>query len=524
MTTTNRSAPRANRRQVLRGAGGFALSLPFLPSLLPRAMAAPVRTPRFFLMATEHGGIKNENMFPSDASLTDKSELRPGHQVSYGKIKVSTQGNDAVVSEVLRAPASKLNQRIVDRMNVMRGLSVPFDLGHNTGGALGNYNRTNKEPANLPRLYIPTIDQVMAWSSSFYPNAGAIRQRSMLVGEGNGYSYNYANPATRTGEAQAQAIERDARVMFDKAIGQPMAGPAPRKPVVDKVIEEYRSLRTSNRRLSPGDKVTLDAYMQRLSEIESRLGQRVDCGSATRPGVGQDSDPRKYFSTLNDVIAAAFICGSSRVAIYGITSRFVVNTLGDWHQDVAHAAKSVPAAQELITRSNRETFNATMLDLANKLDVDNGQGGTYLDDCLLAWGQESGFPSHDYSSTPVVTIGGAAGAFNTGLYCDYRNKTPGYRREVEFINNVPVYEYAGILHSQWLASALRAMGVPKSDWPNVSADNAGYGDARVGFGYGRTIIDNSWKKGSECCGSITDANLTKMIEFANQPLPFIEKV
>ena len=66
------------RRRFLRGAGGVALGLPFLPSLCKTAFGAdPVvpRRARFVNLATWHGGIYGSNMFPPDADVTDKQML-----------------------------------------------------------------------------------------------------------------------------------------------------------------------------------------------------------------------------------------------------------------------------------------------------------------------------------------------------------------------------------------------------------------------------------------------------------------
>ena len=57
-------------------------------------------------------------------------------------------------------------------MNVIAGLDVPFYLAHHTGGHLGNFARNDGNGGDgalaqsNPRR---TLDQIMAWSNSFYP-------------------------------------------------------------------------------------------------------------------------------------------------------------------------------------------------------------------------------------------------------------------------------------------------------------------------------------------------------------------
>ena len=85
----------------------------------------------------------------------------------------TTSGSDTVLSPVLRAPSSALSAALVAKMNVLWGLDVPFYIAHNTGLHLGNYARNDgnggdgKAVQAFPR---PTIDQIMAWSPSFYSN------------------------------------------------------------------------------------------------------------------------------------------------------------------------------------------------------------------------------------------------------------------------------------------------------------------------------------------------------------------
>ena len=63
------------RRQFLKGLGGGLLALPLLPSLWPRGASAQVlsRPKNFVSMITGHGGVWFENMFPSDAMLSESA-------------------------------------------------------------------------------------------------------------------------------------------------------------------------------------------------------------------------------------------------------------------------------------------------------------------------------------------------------------------------------------------------------------------------------------------------------------------
>lgn len=475
-----------SRRLYLRGAGGFTLALPFMPSLQTYARAAEVAgAEKFFVsMGTAHGGIWGSNMFPAQSLLTSKMNLFAGHDISSGPLVRTIEGSDAYLSPVLRASSSRLTDRIVSKMNVLRGFDIPWYIAHNTGGFLGNYADCLGSGGNNNPM--PTIDQLMAWSDKFYRTTSGIKVRTMVMGDRtgfNGHSWNYSNPAQRSGTIQALEIERSAQSMFSKIFVAPSTTPAPmaRKPIVDRVIENYRSLRNSDRRLSVDDKRRLDDHMGRLAELQRRVGDATprSCGNVAKPASDSTSGPAKTrYGLYNDVIAAAFACGTSRIAIVNIGDNFSSYT-GSWHQDIAHRWEEKDP-QQTLTDALRATFDATFLDLALKLDTPDGTGGTYLDRALMHWTQESGQGTHDNLSMPVVTAGSAAGFLKTGLYCDYRNQT----KFADFpYDKAGGPTFQGLLYRQWLATMLQAMGLSTADYERPGVK-----------GYADPFVDASWAK------------------------------
>ena len=152
-----------------------------------------------FWISTEHGGAFETNMFPS-TPLTNSVAMFSDHTVKSGALAATASGSDAVLSPVLRAPSSSLTPSVIAKMNVLYGLDVPFYIAHNTGLHLGNYARNNadgndgKAVQSFPR---PTIDQIMAWSPSFYPNLNGIKERAMILGSAP-VSWNYSDPANKS--------------------------------------------------------------------------------------------------------------------------------------------------------------------------------------------------------------------------------------------------------------------------------------------------------------------------------------
>ena len=185
-----------------------------------------------------------------------------------------------------------------------------------------------------------------------------------------------------------------------------------------------------------------------------------------------------FWSLFNDVIVTAFLCGTSRVAVLGVTHLFN-DYQGDWHQDVAHQAHLPDGdRQGNLWTANQATFEAVMLDLIAKLDVDEGDGTTVLDNTLVQWTQESGPFTHESIDTTVVTAGSAGGCLRTGQFIDYRNTD--VLAEEEFYQGTPVRLHPGLLHQQYLGSALQAMGLQPSDY-EIDA-GGGYPNLFIGEG------------------------------------------
>ncbi|HVZ73921.1 MAG TPA: DUF1552 domain-containing protein [Polyangia bacterium] len=475
---------RFTRRQLLRGAGGFSLALPFLPSLVDRrearaATAAAATKKRFVQMATQHGGIWGSNMYPAATTLTDTMTYA-GRTISRGALALQTSAGTAQLSPVLRGPSTLLTAKLAAKMNVLRGCDIPFYIGHHTGGHLGNYARNDgngQDGVAMQAYPTPTIDQLMAWSTKFYPDLATIKQRSLVIGPR--LSYNWTNPATPSnlGLIQEVAGSFDAPALFSEIFVKGGGATDPNaltKPIVDRVNADYLRLRNGNTRLSSDDRRRLDDHMQRLSELQRRLSVRVSCPDLSPVVTDTQADldmgnfglspplQTEYYQAMNDVIVAAFLCDTSRIATMNIREDFSTYA-GDWHADVAHhSGEPDGAMQAVITAAHQLTFEKVFLDLCSKLDVDDGTGQSVLDGALVAWTQESGEYTHAGQGMPIVTAGGAGGWLKTGSYCDYRN--PAFVSDNGEQGNTIVKITGGLLWQQWLGTALQAMNLAPADY------------------------------------------------------------
>lgn len=472
-----------NRRTFLRTAGGTAVACPLLGSLLPASAASAAAPLRFVAMGTPHGGIWGEHMWPSDDLLTEQRDV--GHTIRRGDLASSLTGQDRVLSDVLTAHRDRLTPGLVAQMNLIRGLDIPFYIAHHTGGYLGNYGRNDGEfETDDPLPYLPTIDQVMAWSDVFYADLAGVVDRSLHLMLP--MSWGWENPEAPGGDVDEMPTRWSVHEVFDRFFDTGPQG-EDRRLVVDKVLESYRRLRDGafgdGRRLSAGDRQRLDAHMERLYEVERRLSTIVDCGDPVRPPQDTQGHPgedpgsfnlsatAEYYGLWNELLAMALICGTTRIATLNSWHTFEPYP-GDWHQEVAHEAWVSEAAEQRLVLGNQRFFDQVFCDLCARLDVPDSDGNTVLHNSLLTWVQESGPLTHEATSLPVITAGSARGALRTGQYLDYRNRQNLSVSDGE-PNPIHHAQRPGLLYGHWLADCLDLCGVQRSEWR--IANNPGYG-------------------------------------------------
>jgi hypothetical protein len=558
------SVIRVGRRHFLAGVGGFALAIPFLASLAKKAHAAgSVVQPRYFYFGTDHGGCWDSSFFPQ-VTTTQSTTVPgvPGHTVSAGPLAVAVAGTKATMggSKVLTASSSSFTPTLVAKMNVLRGLDVPWYISHNTG-LLGNFARNDNNGADGKAVTAlggrPTIDQVMVGSTSFYTqaNMATTKAASMIINGGTQpHSWALTTPGAPTGGVTPVSNNLSSLALFRSIFGS--STPKARKPVVDLVNANYKSLVQSSTRLSSADVTRLNQHMQMLSTLETQLSATLACAVPPTPSTdnsqlgryGSAPNAGKWGQLYADVVAAAFACNASRIGVFGFgdtsgfSPGFAASGDTDWHQECAHKW-FLDQAQGWLVESYQGFFEQVFLYLAASLDgMTDANGQTVLDNSLVVWGQECSMETHAQAGIQTVTFGSAAGAMNTGLYCDYRqNGQMTNRSQISPYNDgggaaggasatiADYVTYPGLLWDQWLATQLLAMGVPATEWElwKDSSGNTqhGYGtpyvgaDQNYGSNYGPHYLPDSatWGGGSPA------ADASPYFANASTALPFLLK-
>jgi Protein of unknown function (DUF1552) len=490
---------RSTRRMFLRTASGLALGLPFLPSLLPRTVkAADFTAPKRFIAVCSQSGVKVADFWP--AWTPPGYELRDeayGGERSDGTTALHTTmpGTTAKWAPLDDFTSQPLSTVITDelapyysKMLLLRGLDYLQGTSHGTGTMLGNYancaNTGGFEPRGLGR--IPTIDQVLAYSDKFYPIAPRARSIQLATGSPGSISdTDYGVPGglveTLTAYLEPHDLWED---LFGDLMDPKLPKDHPNRKLLNSVYDDYSKLKL-NARLSADDKAALDRHMQFLSDIEAGLSGSVSaaCVTPTEPpvfGVGfpwQEVSSVEDFETwtqlLVDIACAAVRCDLTRIVTFqaqmGVSDatgekvnsyHSSADVVGDWH-DYAHDAGPVTLANDHLQSINRWVCTHVYKRFLEELDVEEGEGQTFLDNSIVYFANELAM-DHYTLALPTILAGSAGGQLDTGHYVDYSQLDGDYANDG--IGDGWGVLIPGVPHNRLLVTILQAMGLSPEDY------------------------------------------------------------
>ena len=514
MTMKTHKTNGQSRRMFLRGAGGCALAIPTLPSILSKAFAQEAEVsvnPNLFSICTDHGGIWASNLFPSDDRLTQTS-IYAQREIHYGSLTTLPNENGRVVlSPILEADSSLLTPSVLNQMNIYRGLDIPYRIGHHRGGHLGNFADTDGQVTGgieNSAYQTATVDQFIAHSPNFYGEddlASKMTQRSFCIGDGR-FSQNFTSPQTRSGKIVRQSSLNENFDLY-RFFFQPGSslGDVDRY-MIDRVKRGYDRLKR-HPRLSRGDRTRLDQHVEQMFEIERKLrvGQalvdlppeptvRTSDYTGSHAFYHSQALNTSYADLIADMIVMAFNTGVSRVGTWAQDLHFIDTTINDWHGQVAHSGMGATTAQNLIRIWHQSTFEHVFVRLAHKLDqVTAADGESLLHHSLITLTSEAGQYTHHGACVtfPVITAGQAGGYFNTGMFIDYGNRNVTYTDLEVYSDIMPLSaEHPGLYYNQFLANLVYAMGIPSSELPTFNDfTSSGPTRSEPTGGYGFHYVD-----------------------------------
>ena len=398
---------------------------------------------------------------------------------------------------------------VISKTNILRGVDVPFNTGHQGGVNLGNVANSAGVPVHLRANYgLPTIDQAMAYAPSFYSNdelATRVLRRSFSIN--GGISFGYSQASTQSGAVIGVQAFRSSRLLYEYLFEGAKSLSGWNTNMLNRVFSRYQQL-MAHPRLGSADRMRLEQHIERMSDLERLLQVSNAIGDDVPESPGGLGDSHAYHKNNQlrfaemyvdayiEVIVAAFTTGVCRIGTWNIGDTFFTDKdaslaapSGNWHAEVAHWGLGAERAQDYTVIYNQGTFQHVFAKLAKALDdVQMADGQTALDHSLLVFGQEHGQISHHTQGChafPLVTAGLAGGRVAGGRYIDFSDQeTPTYNASQIAVGRPGMQdEFAGLHYNQFLANCMHAMGVPEK----VSG-NSQIGDRTGAF----SVADCEW--------------------------------
>jgi hypothetical protein len=229
---------------------------------------------------------------------------------------------------------------------------------------------------------------------------------------------------------------------FDALVGDGKARQLDRS-VLDAVMGDTQSLRP---KVSGGDKIKLDEYLESIREIEKRIerAKREERIEGWRPTIDKPNMPRPanelpqdvptHMKLMLDLVVLAFQMDKTRVATCMLNNdlsqmnfKFLEGVSGALHLDLTHNGKAA-AAEAMYLKTNQ--FHAQQFAyLVQRLkSIDEG-GSSILDNSMLLY-MSNLFDGdlHGADQLPILLAGKGGGTIKTGQVLDYKDRNEDQKR------------------------------------------------------------------------------------------------
>jgi hypothetical protein len=464
-----------SRRQFLIGTGGSLLSLPLLPSLLPRkAWAQASQAPRRLMVFWfDHNNL--ESMWPGRDRATQPIGDDGARQVLLRSLGPVSQHSPALSH---RTYQSLQNSNL---LTYLRGLDIRHGAGHGNGGMAAAQDRRSDGG-------FPTIDTVIERSSSVYPSGTPQAvTKAIRIHMGNGGEFYSQVPGTRNLNELASYGRRDLDDFYRQVFGSLTQGTVPSRDltnelktnILNRVNESFKRFYNGTK-ISAIDKARLEQHMDYLSDLQRNIAntptqQVISCDQPANPGDLQyDDDPVLYNRTYIELLSVAFTCGLTKMGCMKFEAhdpRWIpgLNASRNVH-DIMHGNAGADTQVRVKTRFWQFYSDLIADRFLTPLTAEEGDTGrSYIDNMVTVLMCQGGFArpgsdgGHGGSNSQNILIGSMGGRMRSGHYVSLpisrnRNGREGY-----------------LPYNCFLITMLELMGVPRSEYAATTPDNRGYG-------------------------------------------------
>jgi len=259
-------------------------------------------------------------------------------------------------------------------------------------------------------------------------------------------------------------------------------GPPKRPPIVDRVLQSYKDLRSATSGCRRRQ-ARLDDHMARIAELERKLTAKASCGDVMMPtddAQNHNGDTEKDPSptpAVEHVVTAAFVWARVASVCSATAHDKFVAYGGDWHQEVAHQCSS--GKTRAVKHSYQRVFEGIFL-IWRQLDIEERPAD--LPRQLAArLEQECGMSTHDSVTIPSSPL--AAPPATSRLA--YSLTTGASAIRFDFRSDGGGKQYLGLLYNQWSRPCCK---------PWAAASDFERWATRLGVPTSRRELDAPYKK------------------------------
>ncbi|HEX4925096.1 MAG TPA: DUF1552 domain-containing protein, partial [Bdellovibrionales bacterium] len=328
-----------SRRQFLAGTGGAYLTLPFLPSLLPKtAWAQTVSPPKRLVAMLTMNGTNKATWYPA---VDPTTVIAPNVRASSF---AATSGN---ISTIHGAELSALKSKVL----LIRGLDSVAAPGHSRSEILAC---AHVDPNGLDTSSTGiSIDQVLGASKKVYQAEPKMRTLS-VIGSKRGDNISFISSG---GTIVPAPFFYDMKTAFENLFSGVGAGSqieamkAKDLTLVDRVFQQYKRVMTSTQ-LSQSDRMRLDSHVTHVFELEKRIKEFAVASGCVVPPAGvphpvsgdafaiigstNQATFEAYLNNMMDLIVGALRCDLTRLVCFtpfdhNVWFKFIPSMYGSIH-------------------------------------------------------------------------------------------------------------------------------------------------------------------------------------------------
>lgn len=437
----------SSRRNFLRGAGGTALSLPWLESFsAPKSAATPPQRLAFFYVPI---GVVRRGFFPGEADADIPKFIGDQKEIAR-KIEIPAGEHPLELTPTLQPLES-----IKEKVTLVTGLDRTFQIGTDVHAQCASCFLSSAPPFSIKSSAWPldrTLDHLVA------DHVGDETPFRTLEFSCNSHSDNkesiYFDNISWYGTGHLAPSIRDPRKAYRRMFGTQEIDAY--RNITDLVLEDARSMQ---RELTYTDKQKFSEYFDSVRSIEEQMDKlekmKGELSEVTLEEPPEAYLPRgEYIRLMGDLMVVALETGLTRVASMMIgperwDTPFKFEGLFDEpasHHKMSHNQGKFLEQLKQVDHFHMEQFAYVL----NKMDgIVESDGSSLLDNTLLTYGSGLGDgATHQYTDLPIIVAGSGGGVFKTGQHLACADGTP--------------------LANLWLTQA-RAMGVKMERFADSTA-------------------------------------------------------